>query len=172
VEQDRDGHDDGQHWIHPVGQGAAHGGGQARARLQRRRGDELEEQLHLPQLDLAARRFHQRHGPVVAPSVRAAALQLLEGVDVGAVGETAVHRVGEVEDVAPVLDREELPRLGQALDRDGEGVLGRLPDRDVLAAAEQALVDEVIAQRHADAEAAHARHSGAAAGASAAASGS
>jgi hypothetical protein len=143
-----------------VGEGAAHRRRQHGPGLLGRLGDELEEQRQLADRHLAARLIGQRQDPVVAAVLRRLVLEDVERVDLAAVGDAAVHLLGEAQLVLVVLDREQRPLPGQRLERDREGVLRRLPDGHVGALADEALLDDLAAEQDADAEDAAAGRSG------------
>src|SRR5450432_1480365 len=153
VNEERDRGDDREEPVEVRRHRAAHRGGQLRTRLRDGRRDELEEDRHVGERDLAAR-------PVVEGQLEARALLLdLSGLlelsqrnDLVADGDAGVHALGEVRDVLVAAHLEEQPVARQRFGRDDEHVLRRLPDRDVLALADEALLDDATALNDADAE--------------------
>src|SRR5450432_1194609 len=153
VNEERDRGDDREEPVEVRGHRAAHRGGQLRTRLRDGRRDELEEDRHVGQRDLAAR-------PVIEGQLEARALLLdLSGLlelsqrnDLVADGDAGVHALGEVRDVLIAAHLEEQPVARQRLGRNDEHVLRRLPDRDVLALAYEPLLDDAATLDDADAE--------------------
>jgi hypothetical protein len=130
---------------------------QHRLGLTRRLGDELEQDRQVTDRQLAARVLGQRHLPVVAVVVGAAALERVERLDLIAGAEPAIHLVEEAQEVLVLDEREQRQLERQALDRDRERVLHRLADRDAGALADQSLLDDLAAEQDADAQDALAR---------------
>ena len=134
-------------------QRAAHRRRQLRPRLRRRRRDELEQDRHVAERDLPARPLVERqHAAGAALLDLAGLLQLRERDDLVADGDAGVHPVREVRDVLVAADLEQQPVARQRVRRDDEHVLRRLPDGDVLALADQALLDDPAALDDADAQ--------------------
>jgi hypothetical protein len=152
VDDQRDRGDHREPRIDALGEGAAHRRRQHRLGLDRRLGDELEEQGQVAHRHLAARLIGHRHHPVIAVLDRLAALDLIERVDLRPVGDAAVHLRPELQPVVVVIEREQRPLARQRLEGHREGVLRRLADADRRAVADQPLLDDLAAEEHADAQ--------------------
>ncbi|MGC4122095.1 MAG: hypothetical protein QM765_47450 [Myxococcales bacterium] len=110
------------------------------------RGDELEEQRHFAQGDLALGLFAERDRIGVTILLGQSLRLERREVELGLpAGEPARHLVGEAQDVAIALHLEDRERRRQVRDRDDDGVLGGLADRHRVALLDEALLDDLAA---------------------------
>ena len=151
VEEEAERRDDRERPVDLRGEAALHRERELRARLHRRRRDELEEERRLADDDLAARLLGELHLVGAADLLRRAAERLDVG-DARRERDAARHAVEEVQVVVVADELEELEHRRHGLRRDHEHRLLVRADGHRGALLDDALFDDATALDEADAE--------------------